>query len=125
MNHKSAVLYGVAIWAFVFIVAILAFPLRATERPLFESIMPVALTLAVVVASVRYFETVTKRFTYMGLCLGLIWFTVNIVIDLFMFSSGPMKMTLLDYIKDIGVTYLLILIIPIGIGLTLEKKYKK
>ncbi len=122
MNHKVAVIYGVGIWVFVFVVAMFAFPLRANERPLFESIMPVALTLAVVVVSVRYFKTVTKRFAYIGFCLGLIWLAVNIIIDLFMFSGGPMKMTLADYIKDIGVTYLLIPIIPIGIGLALERK---
>ena len=44
--------------------------------------------------------------------------------DLFAFSWGPMKMSLANYIKDIGVTYLIILIIPSGIGYMLEKKAK-
>ncbi len=46
MNHLKAVLYGVAIWAITFIAAMAAFPLRANDRPLFESIMPVVLTIA-------------------------------------------------------------------------------
>ena len=121
MNHKSAILYGIGIWAFTFVVAMFAFPLRESERPLFESIMPVALTLATTFASVRYFRSVKDRFVWIGFCLGLIFFAVNFLIDQAMFSWGPMKMNFLDYLKDIGVTYLLIPIIPLGFGFLLEK----
>jgi hypothetical protein len=122
MNHKTAVLYGIAIWAVVFIVAMLAFPLRANERPLFESIVPVAITLAVSIASVRYFSSITKRYFFIGLCLGIIWLLVSFVLDALMFSWGPMKMTLWDYIKDVGITYLIILILPTGIGFLMQQK---
>lgn len=120
MNHKNAILYGIGIWAFTFVVAMLAFPFRESERPLFESIMPVALTLATTLASVRYFKGVKERFVWRGFCLGLIFFAVNFLIDQLMFSWGPMKMSFLDYLKDIGVTYLLIIIIPTGVGYALE-----
>ncbi len=122
MDHKSAILYGIAIWAVVFIVAVLAFPLRANERPLFESIMTVSLTIATVVASVQYFKKVDKNFIKIGLCLGIIWLDVNIFIDLFMFMQGPMKMSLIDYVKDIGLTYILIPAITIGFGYVLERR---
>ena len=124
MNHKKAILYGIGIWAFTFVVAMFAFPLRESQRPLFESIMPVALTLATTFASVRYFKSVKERFVWIGFCLGLIFFAVNFLIDQLMFSWGPMKMSFLDYIKDIGVTYLLIIIIPTGFGFLLSQKNK-
>lgn len=122
MDHKKAVLYGIAIWAATFIAAMAIFPLWASERPLFESIMPVVLTLATISASYFYLKAVTKRFFMQGLCLGIVWLAVSIVFDSVMFSWGPMKMTLVNYIKDIGITYLIILIIPTGIGYLLEKK---
>lgn len=122
MNHWKAILYGMAIWAFVFIVAMAAFPFRESERPLFESIMPVVLTLAVTLASVFYLRSVSKRALYIGLCLGITWLIVNLALDALMFSWGPMKMSLLEYIKDIGITYLIILIIPTGIGYLLENR---
>jgi hypothetical protein len=125
MNHKTAILYGIAIWTVVFIVAMLAFPLRANERPLFESIVPVIITLVVTAASVRYFSSITKRHFFIGLCLGIIWLLASLVLDALMFSWGPMKMTLWDYIKDIGVTYLIILTLPTGIGYLLQQKYDK
>jgi len=122
MNHKQAILYGVGIWVFVFVVAMFAFPLRSNERPLFESIMPVALVLATTVMTVKYFKTVKQRFVYIGLCLGLIWLAVNLGIDALMFSWGPMQMSLIDYLKDIGVTYLLIPVIPVGCGYILKQR---
>jgi hypothetical protein len=121
MNYRTAVAYGAAIWAFVFVIAILAFPLRANERPLFESIMPVALVLAVTVASARYLRNVGERQLAVAVRVGLVWLAVNLLIDALAFSSGPMRMSFIDYLKDIGVTYLIIPIIPIGFGYALEK----
>ena len=120
MNYKAAIFWGIGIWAFVFIVAIFAFPLRENERPLFESIMPVALVLAVTFASTRNLKSITNLSS--GVKIGVIWLAVNFIIDQFMFSAGPMKMAFIDYMKDIGVTYLLIPVIPAGIGYALEKK---
>lgn len=115
MNHKMAILYGVGIWAFTFVVAMLIFPIRAGERALFESIMPVALSLAVVIATVRYFRR-NQASVRSAFCAGLIWLGVNLAIDALMFSWGPMKMSVLDYVKDIGVTYLMIPVIATGYG---------
>ena len=122
MNHKTAILYGIAIWVFVFVIALLVFPLRTNERPLFESVMSVALVLSVTYSSIRYFKTIKRRYTFIGLCLGIIWLIVSLAFDALMFSWGPMKMSLVDYINDIGVTYLVIFIIPLGIGYLLDQK---
>jgi hypothetical protein len=34
-----------------------------------------------------------------------------------MFSWGPMKMTIIDYLKDIGITYIMIPVISLFMGL--------
>ena len=109
---KFALLYGFLIWLIVFAVAIAAFSLRESNRPLFESIMPVALTACVTVLGVVYFRRVDSNPVREGLWLGLIWFGINLALDQLMFSWGPMKMSFTDYFSDIGVTYLLIPIIP-------------
>jgi hypothetical protein len=43
---RKALFYGVLVWLIPFAVAFLIFPLRQSARPLFESIMPVALAAA-------------------------------------------------------------------------------
>ena len=119
---KAAWLYGVAIWVFPFVVAVFIFPLRESERPLFESIMPVVVTLSVVLASDLYFRKLESEFLKTGIKLGVLWFAVSWAIDTFMFSAGPMAMPLLDYVKDIGLTYLIIPIVTIGYGWLLDQK---
>jgi hypothetical protein len=47
---------------------------------------------------------------------------ISIVIDLFMFMWGPMKMSIGDYMADIGLTYLIIPAITVGAGFLLYNK---
>ncbi len=121
MNHKLAILYGIIIWAFVLIISLVISPLHSSERLLFESIMPVALVLAVTVASIRYFQNSKKKTLMAGLCLGLIWLGISLSLDLLLFSWGPMRMTVADYLKDIGATYSLIPILTTAFGYMYEQ----
>ncbi len=121
-SKKLAFIYGFLVWVIPFAVAFLIFPLRTSDRPFFESIMPVAVTMATVVFTVLYFKRVEENYLKEGVLLGIIFFAISIVIDLLMFSKGPMAMPFADYIKDIGFTYLLIPTITIGVGYILDKK---
>jgi hypothetical protein len=53
---------------------------------------------------------------------GVIWLGINLILDLLLFMEGPMKMPFVDYIVDIGLTYLLIPIITAGFGYLLEEQ---
>ncbi|MCE8423651.1 MAG: hypothetical protein J5U16_06940 [Candidatus Methanoperedens sp.] len=121
MNHKLAILYGIIIWAFVLIISLVISPQHSSERPLFESLMPVALVLAVTVASIKYFQNSKKKTLMAGLCLGLIWLGISLGLDLLLFSWGPMRMTVADYLKDIGATYSLIPILTTAFGYLYEQ----
>jgi hypothetical protein len=113
-----ALLFGFLVWLIPFVVAFAIFPLRESARPLFESIMPVTVTLVVVTFGLVYFKGVTRRFTWEGLSLGLLWMAVSMVIDApLMLLGGPMKMTAGEYLADIGVTYLLMPVVTVGLGL--------
>jgi hypothetical protein len=81
---------------------------------MFESIMPVILAGAVVIFALLYFKNAMSVSVWEGLMLGLIWFAISFLIDLVMFSSGPMKMPFTDYIADVGIVYLMIPIITVG-----------
>ena len=53
-----------------------------------------------------------------GLLLGLLWLAICLAIDALMLLGGPMQMTVPEYLADIGVTYLMIPVITIGIAAT-------
>lgn len=58
-----------------------------------------------------------------GAWLGGPWLATHVVIDLPLFPfGGPMAMTWSDYEMDIGVTYLIIPIVTLGIGVALARR---
>ena len=122
-SYKLALLYGFFVWLIPFIVAFLIYPIRTSNRALFESIMPVVVTVAVVLFLISYFRKVEVNFLKEGILLGVIWFAISLVIDLMLFMpESPMKMSFVDYLMDIGLTYLIIPTISIGMGYLLERK---
>jgi len=115
--------YGFLIWLIPFLVSFVIFPLRSSNRPLFESIMPVCLVFAVMICSVLYFKKGENQSISDGIIAGVIWFFISILIDLLLFlPSSPMQMSFIDYMTDIGLTYLIIFIIPFGVGILMYKK---
>lgn len=117
---RRALLFGFLVWLVPFIVAFVIFPLRESSRPLFESIMPVAIATVVVGLGVTYFHVVNGNFVREGLLLGLLWLAISVLIDApLMLLGGPMRMSLSQYVADIGATYLMIPVITLGLGVTL------
>ena len=114
-------LFGLISWAVPFLVSGLIYPLRESQRPLFESIMPVVVAVSIVILSIIYFLKVEDGFLKEGILLGIAWLIINLVLDLLLFMQGPMKMTLADYIKDIGITYLIIPVVTFGQGLIVQR----
>ena len=114
--NKKILFYGFMIWLIPFITAFILYPIHESNRPLFESIMPVTITLVTVSFSLRYFREVKRHTLHEGLKLGIIWLTLSILLDLLLFIWGPMKMSIKDYIADIGLTYLIIPTVTAAIG---------
>jgi len=122
-KYVKLVGFGFLIWLIPFLVSFVIFPLRDANRPLFESIMPIILVLTVMIISGLYFKKIEKESLKEGLIAGVLWFVLSLVIDLMLFlPASPMQMSFSDYMMDIGLTYLIILMIPIGIGALVSKK---
>ena len=122
---RRALILGVLVWLVPFLVAFMIFPLRESSRPLFESIMPVALAAIVVVLAGWYFGRGTQASLREGLLLGVLWLGISVVIDApLMLLGGPMQMTIGEYLGDIGVTYLMIPVITSGMAAALARASK-
>lgn len=116
-----AVGYGLLIWLIPFAVAMALFQVRTTQRPLFESIMPVVLVACGIVLAERYFRLVTTDFLRHGLAIGLLWLAMSIALDLPVMLSAPISMTVPDYLMDIALTYLIYPILTVGLGIMLAR----
>jgi hypothetical protein len=120
-SWRKALGYGVIVWLVPFVVALACYKLRQNDRILFESIMPIAVVAATVVCAVLYMSAVPQRQGREGLFLGLIWLALCIAIDQIFFSAGPMQMSFVDYLKDIGLTYVMIPFITTGHGIMQQR----
>lgn len=108
------------VWLVPFVAACIVFPLRESSRALFESIMPVVIAAVTVALAVTYLRRARRGFLREGALLGAVWLVMSVAIDApLMLFGGPMHMTLAAYVADIGVTYLMIPAITIGIGAAL------
>jgi hypothetical protein len=114
---RKALLFGFLVWLIPFVVAFAVFPFREANRALFESIMAVILAVATVVFGLLYMRGVTRRFVVEGILIGAIWYAMSVAIDApLMLLGGPMKMGFGEYMADIGLTYLMIPAVTIGLG---------
>src|SRR5262245_51381353 len=121
-KYPRVMLLGFLTWLIPFVVAVIIFPLRTSQRLLFESIMPNIVVLCAVFFSITYFRRQELNCLKEGMIIGAAWFIINIGLDLLLFMEGPMKMSISDYIKDIGLTYLIIPIVTVGFGYLLEQR---
>jgi len=113
---RTALLYGFLLWLGPFVLSVLIGSLRNSNRPLFESIMPVALAAGTVWLSNRYHRKRPQASLREWLGVGLLWLLMSLLLDWPMFAAGPMQMTLAQYLADIGATYVMIPIITVGAG---------
>lgn len=124
-QYLKVVLYGFLVWLLPFVVSLFIYPLKVAGSPLFESIMPLVISLTVVVLAFFYLKNLDGDYIKEGVIIGVFWFTISIIIDLVLFlSPSALQMSFTDYLMDIGITYLLIPFITIGMGLVAAKAKK-
>jgi hypothetical protein len=114
----KAIGFGALVWLMPFVVAFIIYlPLHESSRPLFESIMAVAVCGTAVGFGLLYLRPVGEDFVKEGILVGLLWLIMSILIDApLMLFGGPMQMSFSAYMADIGVTYLCIPVITWGLG---------
>ncbi len=122
-KNLKIILYGFLVWLIPFGVSFIIFPLKTSIRPLFESIMPLILSIGVITLAYHYLKNLNADFIRNGLLIGILWYIINIAIDLFMFMpASPMQMSFLNYMMDIGLTYVIIPVITLGMGFMAHNK---
>lgn len=122
MKTSKLILYGFLLWLSIFAVSFILYPVRQNQPIYFETLITITLVLFTTLFSILFFKQTTDRYFKKGLIAGFLWMAINLIIDLPLFSFGPMKMLLLNYFEDIGFTYFVIPIIVGGMGWVLEKK---
>jgi hypothetical protein len=115
-SWRRAVLLGLVVWLVPFVVSFALAPVRASWRSLFESIMPVVVSAVVVACGLRYLRKMARVTIREGLALGILWLTISVLIDLPLMLTPPIRMPVVEYAADVGLTYLMMPIITAGLA---------
>ena len=117
------VLFGSLSWFVVFSASVCLFSLKQNgQERLFEMLMGFVLTTATVALTLLFFRNIASGSLRAGCLLGLAFLVCNLLFDLPLFSMGPMKMSPSTYLKDIGLSYLSMPVISIGMGFALRMR---
>jgi hypothetical protein len=121
---KRAIFYGFLLWIIPFLASVIIFPLKKSDPAFFQSSLGVISMVLVVLLTVHYFRKIQGTLKE-GILLGLIFAVISWFFDFLFFIWGPIKMPLVAYIKEIGIGYLLYIVIPVGFGFLLGRNKKE
>ena len=116
-------LFGFLTWLLPFVASFFFYDPSVSRMTIdneaFKSIMVVFSTFVGTLLLVKYFEAVKKNHVREGLVVGAVWATVNWVID-FVVLVPLMKVDTPTYFMSIGMRYLMVPIIAVGMGMAIE-----
>jgi hypothetical protein len=114
---RREVFFAILAWLVPFVASVCLFGLKSSYPPLFDTLMGVVLTASTALLGIIYLRRTHGDYVATGFRIGVMWTVANWLLDGVMFSSGPMKMSLSQYASDIGIAYLAIPALTIGLGL--------
>lgn len=109
------VLFGAGVWAIPFAFGMLVFPLQASMPALFDTLMSIGIAVAATLFGGLFFRKQSAVSMRRALTVGLAWMAICLVIDLPILVAG-LGMSLTSYFADIGLTYLIVPIIVVGMA---------
>ncbi len=123
-KYLRSVLYGFLVWLIPFVASIFFYTREGgltIDVFLFKTIMIVIGSISAAFLLVFYFKTINTGYFKEGISAGIIWFSVNILLDLVVLI--PMSgMPVADYFTQIGLRYLAIPAMCIAVGTSLANK---
>lgn len=122
MNRWLKILgLGVVTWAVPFILAIPLYSLMLSDPAFFKTIMIVSGSLTGMIATVYYLKNIKKDVLKEGIAIGLIWLPLNWILDILILLPLSQQ-SIPRYFLEIGLSYLAIPIMTVGVGYALNRK---
>ena len=123
-KYLKIVLYGFLAWLIPFIASFLFYTREGgltIDIFLFKSIMIIVGSISAAFLLISYFKRVDADYLKEGIMVGVIWFGINILLDLMVLI--PMSgMLITNYFTQIGLRYLVIPAMSITVGATLANR---
>lgn len=124
--NLKVILFGVLLWLIPFGISFLFYKdgQLMIDIHLFKSIMILIGSVTGAILLVLHFLTIETNYLNEGIIVGLVWFAINIILDLVILV--PMSgMSIGTYFAQIGLRYLMIPTMSIAIGYVADTRPPK
>ena len=119
-RYLKQVILGVLVWVIPFAISVIIFPLHESMLMFFKTLMIIIGAISGVFFIVIYFSKEKINYFSDGISLGIIWFVINITLDLVVLVV-LFKTPVVEYFTDTGLRYLIMPVITFGFGYILSK----
>lgn len=120
-KHLKNILFGFLSWLIPFVASIFFYTKNGEltiDVFLFKTIMIVIGSISAAILIVLYFKKINKDYLKESIILGLLWFAINIILDLLVLL--PMSgISVSDYFTQIGLRYIVIPVMSVMVGAVL------
>lgn len=123
-KYLKIVIFGFLVWLVPFVASLFFYSAEGKliiDTFLFKSIMIVVGSIVGAFLLVSYFKKINKDYLKEGILVGVIWFGINILLDLLVLVL-MFGMPMLDYFTRIGLGYIVIPVMSIMVGKALANK---
>ena len=123
-KYLKIIFYGFIAWLVPFVSAFFFYTREGKlniDIHFFKTIMILVGSITGALLLISYFKKIHAEYFKQGILVGVIWFCVNILLDLLILI--PMSgMSIPDYFTQIGLRYLVMPAMSIAVGTSLAKK---
>lgn len=115
--------HALVLWGFMFAVTSALYPLSIGDPVLFGSIRVVVLAFATTASAMLYLRGVQAHFARRAAIVAATWTTTCVVFDLVVLAMEPPRFGIVEYFRQIGVTYLVIPAIVFGLTFQQSRRH--
>ncbi|HMK53729.1 MAG TPA: hypothetical protein VK444_03020 [Methanobacteriaceae archaeon] len=126
-KYLKIVFFGFLVWLIPFVASLFFYTSGGKliiDIFLFKAIMIVIGSISGAILLILYFKKIHTDYFKEGIILGVVWFSINILLDLLVLVS-IFGMPIADYFTRIGVGYIVILVMCITVGTALANNCKE
>jgi hypothetical protein len=125
-KYLKIAFFGFLVWLIPFLASLFFYTTQGKltiDIFLFKAIMIVVGSISGAVFLIYYFKKIHTNYFKEGIIVGVLWFGINIILDLLVLVS-IFGMPILDYFTRIGVGYFVIPVMCITVGMALGNRSK-
>lgn len=111
-----ALALGLLLWGVLFAVASVLYPWSVAAPRVFKSVIVVVMASVTTCVAIAYLRDLEGRILGRALFASMVWPLMCVTLDLVILMVRPPRLSIREYMADVGLTYLIVPVIVLGLA---------